>query len=75
MENPNEKIIYSLNVENLQAVAKVIYGKELSSEQIDIVGEEVSSGFTNWFDIVESAIDNTLDLEKLEEPNWDDYPY
>lgn len=71
----NEDIVYSLNVEDLQAVAKVIYGKELSDEQIETVSRKVGDCFDDWFERVECAIDSSLDLEKLEEPDWDEFPY
>ena len=75
MENSNDKTIYSLTVEDLQVVAKVIYGKELSSKQVEIVSDKIGDYFTDWFQKVEIAIDNTLELEKLDEADWDEYPY
>lgn len=71
----NEDIIYSLNIEDLQVVAKVIYGKKLSNEQIEIVSDKVGDVFADWFEKVEFAMDLALDLKKLEEPDWDEYPY
>jgi hypothetical protein len=71
----NEDVVYALTVEDLQVVAKVAYGKELSDEQLEIVSRKVGDYFGDWFDKVESAIDISLDLEKLEEPNWEEYPY
>ncbi len=71
----NEDTIYSLNVEDLQVVAKVVYGKELSDEQLEIISGKIGDYFTDWFEKVELAIDNSLDLRKLEEPDWDAYPY
>ena len=75
METTDEKIIYSLTAEDLQTVAKVVYGKELSSKEIEIVSEKIGDYFSDWFDKVDSAIENTLELEKLEEANWEEYPY
>lgn len=75
MENTNEQIIYSVNVEDLQAVAKVIYGKELSNEEVEKVSQKLGDYFEDWFDKIELAIEDSLELEKLEEPNWDNYPY
>jgi hypothetical protein len=75
MEIINDKIIYALTVEDLQVVSKVIYGKELSSEQIEVVSDKVGDFFSDWFEKVEFAIDLALDLEKLEKPDWDEYPY
>lgn len=67
----NEDVVYALTIEDLQVVAKVSYGKELSDEQLEIVSQKVG----DYFDKVESAIVISLDLEKLEEPNWAEYPY
>ena len=75
MEDANDKVVYALTVEDLQVAAKVFYGRELSAEQIEVVSDKIGDYFTDWLDKVEIAIDNTLDLEKLEEPNWDEYPY
>lgn len=69
MENTNDKVVYALTVKDLQTVAKVSFRKELSDEQIEIVSQKVGDYFTDWFDKVESAINTSLDLEKLEEPN------
>lgn len=71
----NEDVVYALTVEDLQVVAKVTYGKELSDEQLEVVSRKVGDYFGDWFEKVESAIDNLLDLEKLDEPDWDQYPY
>ncbi len=75
MENTKDKIVYALTVEDLQTVSKVIYGKALSNEQIEIVGAKVGNYFNDWFEKVEFAIDASLDLKKLEEPDWEEYPY
>lgn len=75
MENTNDKIVYALTVEDLQVVAKVIYGKELSNEQLEIVSDKVGDCFNDWFEKVEFAMGLALNLKKLEEPNWEEYPY
>ncbi len=53
MENTNDKVVYALTVEDLQVVAKVIYGKELSNEQIEIVSDKIGDCFNDWFEKVE----------------------
>ncbi len=75
MENTNDKVVYALTVEDLQVVAKVIYGKELSNEQIEIVSDKIGDCFNDWFEKVEFIIDLALDLKKLEKPDWEEFPY
>lgn len=70
-----DEVVYSINVEDLQVVSKVIFGKELTDVQLETVSRKVGDYFNDWFERVEFAIDDILDLEKLEEPNWDEYPY
>lgn len=70
-----DEVVYSINVEDLQVVSKVIFGKELTDVQLETVSRKVGDYFNDWFEKVEFAIDDILDLEKLEEPNWDEYPY
>ena len=69
------KIVYSINIEDLQVVAKVAYGAQLSNEQLELLSQKIGDYFGNWFETVEFAIDDLLDFEKLEEPDWDEYSY
>jgi hypothetical protein len=71
----SDKIVYSINMADLQVVAKVIYGKKLNDEQLEILRQKIGDYMPDWFDPVEFAIDNLFGLEKLEEPDWDEYPY
>ncbi len=57
----NDEIIYSLNVEDIQTVAKEIYNPELKIDEItsikDLIPERI-----DWFGVIESII-----LEKVKE--------
>ena len=70
-----DKIVYSINVADLQVVAKVVYGRKLSDEQLEILHQKIGNYFGDRFEPVEFAIDELFELEKLEEPDWDEYPY
>jgi len=52
-----EKIIYSLNVEDVQTVAKQELGRELLPEEIEVVEEEIGD-YINWYEIILSTIIN-----------------
>lgn len=71
----NEDVVYSLTVEDLQTVAKASFGKELSNEQIEIISQKIGDYFGDWLEKIEAAISGSLNLEKLAESNWDEYPY
>ena len=46
-----ERIIYSLNVADIQTVAQQELGRKLSLEEVQIVEDEVGD-YINWYDII-----------------------
>ena len=53
-----EKIIYSLNVEDLQQVAEQEFDRKLSNEEITLIEEKVAENIT-WYEAIVNAIDAT----------------
>lgn len=53
------KIIYSINVEDIQTVSTEILGRELSTKEIekiiDAIGEKI-----NWYDAIANSINETF---------------
>lgn len=70
-----DEIVYSITVEDLQAIAKVIYGKRLTKRQLERITPKIGNYFEDWFDKIELAIDDNVKIKKLDEPDWDAYPY
>ena len=56
------KIIYSLNVEDIQKVALENLGRELSSEEIEKISDSIA-GKINWFDAIGDSINEIIVLK------------
>ncbi len=50
-----ERVIYSLNVEDIQNVARETLARKLTEREIRLVGEAIPN-YINWFDAIEFAI-------------------
>lgn len=57
------KTIYKLTVTDIQQVAKEVYGRELTIDEIEKVIEPVGDSIS-WYDIIDEAINYSLDLRK-----------
>jgi len=56
MKNPNvKKIIYSLNLEDVQEVAQEVLDRRLTTDEIAKVERSVGN-YVDWFQAIESAI-------------------
>ena len=55
--NKNEKVIYSINIEDVQTVAKQEFDRELSYKELKVIEEEIGD-YINWYDIIELTIRN-----------------
>lgn len=73
MEDQNAKVVYLINTEDFQNVAKVSFGKQLSDKQIEVLSNKIGDYFDDWYSKIEAAIEYELNLEKLEEPNEEEY--
>jgi len=67
MENDSDdRIIYSLNVADIQTVAQQELGRKLSREEVRIVEDEVGD-YINWYDIIHiTMIDADIKCHTLE---------
>jgi len=53
------KIIYSLNIEDIQNVAEEILDRKLNEKEIDVVVDKIGD-YINWFEIIENAISQNI---------------
>ncbi|MBI1805964.1 MAG: hypothetical protein HYR76_02795 [Ignavibacteria bacterium] len=61
-----ERIVYSLNVEDIQEVARQILDRELTEKEIALV-EESLGDYISWFDAIEFAIRKRIKIEDDDE--------
>lgn len=55
----NNKIIYSLNVENVQTVALEEMGRELTDKEIERVVERMKE-YINWYDAITFSLHDEI---------------
>ncbi len=53
------KIIYKLSVTDVQHVATEVYGRKLTTDEIENVIKPIED-MISWYDIIDDAIDLTL---------------
>ena len=51
----SERIVYSLNVEDIQNVAQEVLDRKLKKKEISLVEDSIGN-YINWFDVIEFAI-------------------
>ena len=51
----SERIVYSLNVEDIQQVAQEVLERKLTQKEISLI-EDTIGDYIDWFDAIESAI-------------------
>ncbi len=56
------KIIYSLNIEDVQNVAEERFGRKLSDKELEIVEDKIGDRIV-WYEIIEDLIHDELNLE------------
>lgn len=57
------KTIYKLTVTDIQQVAKEIYGRQLTTDEIEKVIEPIGDRIS-WYDVIDEAISYSLGLRK-----------
>ncbi len=55
----DERIIYSLNVQDLRLVAEDSLGRSLSDDEIKLVEDNLGD-YIQWYDIIEAVIENHI---------------
>ena len=56
-KDSNDRIIYSLNVEDVQTVAEQELGREVSTEEIETVEREIGD-YIKWYDMIHITMIN-----------------
>ncbi len=62
----SKRIVYSLNVEDIQTVAKEVLERQLTESEIALVEESIGD-YIKWFDAIEFAINKHIKIEDEEE--------
>ncbi len=53
------KTVYEISVDDLQEVAKEVLGRELTDDEIVVVGNSVGD-YIDWFQAIENAINSQI---------------
>ena len=61
----NDEIIYSLNITDLQTVARQEIGRDLTNEEIEEIKDSIASKI-NWYDAISDAIYQGINLNELQ---------
>ena len=60
-----DELVYAINVWDVQELAKERIGRELDFHEMNAVKKAVEWGFFDWYDIVQIAIDSSIEQNKL----------
>ena len=71
--NP-EKIIFSIDVSDVQTVAEESFGRQLTESELNTIAQNIINHF-NWFRSVENAIAKELKIPKTQDEDADDYAF
>lgn len=61
-----DKIIYSINIEDVQNVAQQVMGRLLTSSEIEIVEDKIGEQI-DWFEAIASVISEYIEQQNDEE--------
>lgn len=64
----NETIVYSINVEDLQTVAKAELSRDLTPKELEIIGDKVGDYF-DWYGAIAAAIKDHVENSLSEKAN------
>jgi hypothetical protein len=53
------KIIYSINIEDVQNVAEEEFGRELSEKELKIIEDKIGD-YIDWYNAIDAAIQNEI---------------
>lgn len=59
MEN-KEKIIYSINIEDVQNVANQDLGRDLNDDELKLIEDKIGD-YIDWFGAISNAISDSID--------------
>ena len=58
----SERIVYSLNIEDIQEVAQQVLDRDLTKKEIALVEKSIGD-YINWFDAIELAIGKHIKVD------------
>jgi hypothetical protein len=53
------KIIYSINIEDVQNVAEEEFGRKLTKKELKIIEDKIGD-YIDWYDAIDAAIQNEI---------------
>ncbi len=59
----DSRIVYSLNVEDIQTVAVEEFGRALTKDELEIIEDNLGDHI-QWYDAIETAIRLNLDIKQ-----------
>lgn len=62
----NDKIIYAINIKDVQNVAGELYGRNLTNDELNKIIDKVGNYF-DWYDAIENAIRDNLNIDRYKE--------
>lgn len=60
-----DELVYAINVGDIQTLAKERIGRELTFSEMNSVKKGIEWGFFDWFDVVNVAIGEAIELNKI----------
>ncbi len=57
--NPKDRVVYSINIEDLQNVAEQELERELTDEEIKIVEERLGD-YIDWYGVIALTLDDVI---------------
>lgn len=63
------KIIYSINIEDVQNVAQQELGRLLANEELKIVEDKIGDQF-DWYEAIASVIGTYVEQQNVSRSNW-----
>lgn len=62
------KTIYKLAITDIQQVAREVYGRDLTTDEIKKVVEPIADRIS-WYDVIDEAINYSLALKRTDQGN------
>jgi hypothetical protein len=60
----NKKVIYSINIEDVQNVAQRAFVRILNQRELETVENKIGD-YIPWYDFIETTIENHLNIQKI----------
>ncbi|MCA1815452.1 MAG: hypothetical protein LC746_03440 [Acidobacteria bacterium] len=60
-----QRVIYSINLEDIQTVALEEYGRALTNDELHVIEDNLGD-YIKWYDLIDAAISAHLKLSRKE---------